>query len=118
MRTLEISAQFLALLQIPRATLRRSLHLSVLHFPSAKFGERDPPSGLVCWVGSRHQFYSLARAGQESTLSGEGAGRFPQLCPHTGCVVFQNSIPPRFPRKGGFEPGLGKAEGFALCSLP
>lgn len=47
MRTLEISAQFLALVQIPHATLRRSLHLSVLHFPSAKFGERDAPSGLV-----------------------------------------------------------------------
>lgn len=53
MRTLEISAQFLAPLQIPHATLSRSLHLSALHFPSAKFGERNPPSGLVC-LGREH----------------------------------------------------------------
>lgn len=111
MRTLEISAQFLALLQIPHATLRRSLHLSALHFPSAKFGERDPPSGLVCWVESRHRFYSLASAVQERTLSGEGAGQLPRLCPHRDWVVFQNRIPPRLPRKGGFE---GKQQSLAL----
>lgn len=65
MRTLEISAPFLAPLQIPHVTLSRSLHLSALRFPSAKFGERDPPSGLVC-LGREHMFvlfYSSAAHG-------------------------------------------------------
>lgn len=96
MRILEISDQFLALLQIPHATLRRSLHLSVLHFPSAKFGERDPPSGLVCRVGSRHQLNSLASAVQESTL-GKVPGSFPS-CALTQAAWFFTTD---FKEKGG-----------------
>lgn len=72
MRTLEISARFLAPLQIPPATLSRPLHLSALHFPSAKFGERDPPSFLVR-LGREHTFilfYSIPVQRAESAPRG------------------------------------------------
>lgn len=60
MRTLEISARLLAPPHVPRAAVSLSLHLPTLHFPSAKFGERDPPPGRVCLGRERTLFYFIA----------------------------------------------------------
>lgn len=102
MRTLEISAQFLALLQIPHATLSRSLHLSALHFPSAKFGERDPPSGLVClgWEHTFILFYSSAVPGagtvqEQSGGQGKLQGNFSGCAFTQAACLFQNTVAQR-----------------------
>lgn len=75
MRTLEISARLLAPPHIPRAAVSPSLRLPTLHFPSAKFGERDPPPGRVC-LGQEHAlFYFIAARGAGRAREETGARR-------------------------------------------
>lgn len=96
MRTLEISAWFLALLQIPHATLSRSLHLSALHFPSAKFGERDSPSGLVC-LGWEHTFILFYSSAVQEQSHGQGKlwGNFSDCTFTQAACLFQNTVAQR-----------------------
>lgn len=101
MRTVEISAQFLALLQIPHVTQRRSLHLSVLHFPSAKFGDYDPPSSLVCWVKRADiDFIPLQLQCRRALCLERVQGSFPSCALTQAAWFFRTEFPPDFPGKG------------------